>query len=128
MLLGCIKPRANESQSRLDKKLAIFRTKSQGSAVFDIKKQCQSSTGWLHSIEELQAIKKSALPTAFIDAMMATIKSIYEEAGSDVVLGADDLTPILCYVVAQCGIPQLYLKLEMTSRLCGDSISMGETG
>ena len=92
---------------------------------------CESRP-WGNAVRELQRVAESSTPTEMLGAVMNTMMAIYrtmdestDGAGGG---GADDLLPIIIYVVIKAQVRDLGARLSFVEKLCNQSIIFSEEG
>lgn len=80
-----------------------------------------SPSKWAKAVSALNQVDMRALPCLKLAALVHGFKTIYkvhqEEAKSQRTMGADDLLPIVCYIVCQCDLRSPYLQLLLMQSL-----------
>ena len=104
----------------------------QSAPFFEIKEKFHSPSSWDAAVKCLQQldVEDWPLPLAAAGIIMQTVNTIYqihslENPGSNAVMGADDLNPIVIFVIVKARVRFLPLFVEMMGYLCPLD---GETG
>jgi hypothetical protein len=98
----------------------------QSAAPFEIKEKHTSPSNWAAAVECIRQldVEDWPLPLAAAGIIMETVETIYKTFAlehperTDVVMGADDLNPIVIYVIVQARVRFLPLFVEMMGYLC----------
>ena len=83
-------------------------------------------------MDELRRLETASTPTTMLSCITAMIRSIYdtveEEGEGRIVVGADDLMPVVIYVLCQSQLPALGARLSYIEKLCDQSLIFSEEG
>lgn len=128
-LVECCSRLTASSISKLQAAFEAVSQEPQSAPVFDIKPKLRSATDWVDAVALLTQMCPAAngeivqAPSMLASQLLAVIDSIYatfqeEQAakGKDGMLGADDLLPIIVFVLAKSNVSKLPVIIEMVSR------------
>ena len=128
----CCETGAASSAGAVFEKVLLLQDVPQESALFDIKPKFVSPSDWHAAVMALRELDTGAdewlLPSEAAAVVLNAINLIYttcqaEHHHKD--LGADDLVPILVYVVVKAAVARLPLFVTMMAELCPQD---GQTG
>ena len=116
----------------------LRRCRSQGQDFFGVAPALQRCCGaaegrpWQGAVDELRRLETASTPTTMLSCITAMIRSIYdtveEEGEGRIVVGADDLMPVVIYVLCQSQLPALGARLSYIEKLCDQSLIFSEEG
>ena len=103
-----------------------YKDEPQPGDIFQIPQKFVSPSNWAPAVQVLQAFDGSddwPLPSAAAEMVRKTVNAIYttfqhEHPDSTAIMGADDLNPVLTYVIIRAGVRFLPLFVDMMQELC----------
>ena len=113
-------------------KVEALQHEPQSSPIFEIKPKFISPSDWAAAVDCMQALDRDdwPLPSVAAQVIQETVDTIFatfraEHPSSSATMGADDLNPVIVFVICRSAVRWLPMFVEMMSWLCPMD---GETG